>query len=82
MTPGSVESDIEVGIENPAGTLDATVIAHIEKGALSIVTVACRRSAQILLRGHVPLYRASPSLFDALSHLAEHDTLNVPERLV
>jgi len=82
MTPGSVESDIEVGIENPAGTLDATVIARIEKGALSIVTVAYRRSAQILLRGHVPLYRASPSLFDALSHLAEHDTLKVPERLV
>jgi 2-methylaconitate cis-trans-isomerase PrpF len=62
--------DIAVGLENPAGVLDATVVAR-RGGAsgLDIRRAAYRRSAQILLRGHVPLYRASPALAQALLRL-------------
>jgi 2-methylaconitate cis-trans-isomerase PrpF len=59
-------SDIEVSIENPAGRLDATVVAALEDGQVKINSAAYRRSTQILMRGHVPLYQASKELVHAL----------------
>lgn len=65
--PGPAFADIQVAIENPAGLLDTTVVARLQADALQVSSAAYRRSAQILLRGHVPLYRASPHLVAALS---------------
>lgn len=59
---GGEFSDVEVGIENPAGILDATVVARMTGGLPEIRSAAYRRSAQVLLRGHAPLYRASRAL--------------------
>lgn len=66
-SPSHEFSDIEVSIENPAGRLDATVVAALEEGQIHIESAAYRRSAQILMRGHVPLYQASKELVSALS---------------
>lgn len=63
---GNDYADIEVGIENPAGILDATVVARLPGGLPEIASAAYRRSAQLLLRGHVPLYRASDDLVRAV----------------
>lgn len=59
-------ADIEVGIENPAGVLDATVVARLHDGLPDIASAAYRRNAQVLLRGHVPLHRASDALVAAV----------------
>jgi 4-oxalomesaconate tautomerase len=59
-------SEVEVGIENPAGVLDATIDARIVGGSVEISKAAYKRSAQILLAGHVPLYHASAALSEAL----------------
>lgn len=59
---GQQQADIAVGIENPAGVLDTTIVARQGESAIDIVSAAYRRSAQILLRGHMPLYRASADL--------------------
>lgn len=64
--PTSMFADIAVGIENPAGILDATVVARLGDDGLHVQSAAYRRSTQILLRGHVPLYRASAELARAL----------------
>ena len=58
------KTEIGIGIENPAGILGTSIVAHREAATGSIVigSAAYRRSAQILLRGHVPLYQASPAL--------------------
>ena len=69
--PGQEFSEVEVGIENPAGTLEATVVARLVGDQLQIRSAAYRRSTQILLRGHVPLYRASAELVDALRQRAD-----------
>ena len=66
--PMSSFSDIEVSIENPAGKLDTTVSARFDGGQLAIDSAAYRRSTQILMRGHVPLYRASAELIAALGN--------------
>jgi len=66
-SPGHDFLDIEVSIENPAGRLDATVVAALGDGQIAIESAAYRRSAQILVRGHVPLYQASKELVRALS---------------
>ena len=58
--------EIDVGIENPAGVLEATVEARVTATGLDVRKAAYRRSTQILLRGHVPLYRASDALRGAL----------------
>lgn len=63
---GGEFADVEVGIENPAGILDATVVARMAAGLPEIRSAAYRRSAQVLLRGHVPLYRASAALVTAV----------------
>jgi hypothetical protein len=58
--------EVEVGIENPAGVLDATIDARIAAAGVEIRKAAYKRSAQILLAGHVPLYHASAELRKAL----------------
>ncbi|PKU23575.1 PrpF domain-containing protein [Telmatospirillum siberiense] len=62
-----------VGIENPAGVLEATVVARAAKDGLEVRSAAYRRSAQVLLRGQVPLYRASEALKKALLANASND---------
>lgn len=69
-TVGPHETEIAVAIENPAGTLDATIVARQTAAGLAISRAAYRRSTQILLRGHAPLYRASDQLRAALAALA------------
>lgn len=64
---GTELADVEVSIENPAGRLDATVVAALEGGEIKITSAAYRRSAQILMRGYVPLYGASSELASALA---------------
>jgi 4-oxalomesaconate tautomerase len=65
-------ADIGVSIENPAGILDATVVVKHDEDGLHVQSAAYRRSTQILLRGYVPLYRASPQLTDALPAFSPH----------
>lgn len=54
--------EIELGIANPAGMLGTTIVARQAGDAIAIDSAAYRRSAQILLRGHVPLYQPSTAL--------------------
>ena len=61
--------EIDVGIENPAGVLEATIEARLAASGLEVRKAAYRRSTQILLRGHVPLYRASDALQGVLRAL-------------
>jgi 4-oxalomesaconate tautomerase len=63
---GAAFGEVAVGIENPAGVLDATIDARIVDGSVEILKAAYKRSAQILLAGQVPLYHASAELFEAL----------------
>ena len=63
---GAAFADIHVSIENPAGRLDTTVVAALDERQLQIRSAAYRRSTQILMRGHVPLYGASGELQEAL----------------
>lgn len=58
--------EVQIGVENPAGVLDATVEARIGNAGVEIAKAAYKRSAQILLSGHVPLYHASKGLRDRL----------------
>jgi 4-oxalomesaconate tautomerase len=67
---GSTSTEIQVDIENPAGILSATIEGQRIDQATKINRAAYKRSAQILLRGYVPLYRASDELKQALSALA------------
>ena len=64
---GGTFSETKIGIENPAGVLDATIEARMTRAGVEIAKAAYKRSAQILLAGHVPLYHASPALRDALT---------------
>lgn len=64
--PLSSFSDIEVSIENPAGKLDTTVSVRADAGSIDVRAAAYRRSAQILMRGYVPIYRASVQLIEAM----------------
>ena len=63
---GAGFAEVKVGIENPAGVLDALIDARISTLGVEIAKAAYKRSAQILLAGHVPLYHTSPALRDAL----------------
>ena len=69
--PGREFSEIGVRIENPAGILDAAVEVRLADGALEVRSAAYRRSTQILLRGHMPLVRASAALREALLRRAD-----------
>lgn len=66
LAVGATFGDIRVSIDNPAGMLDATIVCRLTDGQLDIRSAAYRRSTQILLRGHMPLYGASPALTAAL----------------
>jgi 2-methylaconitate cis-trans-isomerase PrpF len=63
---GAAFGEIDVGIENPAGVLEATIEARGTPSEIEVRKAAYRRSTQILLRGHVPLYRASEGLREAV----------------
>jgi hypothetical protein len=63
---GAAFTEVDVGIENPAGVLEATIEARLAPSGLEVRKAAYRRNTQILLRGHVPLYRASDALRGAL----------------
>ena len=63
---GAAFAEVDVGIENPAGVLEATIEARLASSGLEVRKAAYRRSTQILLRGSVPLYRASDALRGAL----------------
>jgi 2-methylaconitate cis-trans-isomerase PrpF len=51
-----------VGMSNPAGILRARIGASTGTGSIRITSVAYERSTQIFLRGHFPIYNASPAL--------------------
>jgi hypothetical protein len=72
---GTEPSEIQVDIENPAGVLSATIGGRHANGATIIDRAAYKRSAQILLRGYVPLYRASSELKKALEAIARNPAL-------
>jgi len=59
-------SEVQVAIENPSGTLDTTVRVQKSGDWPAISMASYRRSAQVLLRGYVPLYKASAALKSAL----------------
>ncbi len=59
---GKASAEHAVGIGNPAGALEARITGHARAGAIDIQAVSYVRNAQILLRGHTPLYNASPDL--------------------
>ena len=67
---GSEPSEVQVDIENPAGILSATIEGWQAGNETKITRAAYKRSAQILARGYVPVYRASPGLRQALSDAA------------
>lgn len=67
---GATTSEIQVDIENPAGILSATIEGQRTNTETRITRAAYKRSAQILLRGYVPVYRASAALKQALSEAA------------
>lgn len=73
-----VQGEVKVDIENPAGILSTTVVASMEGQALRIASAAYQRSAQVLLKGHVPLYAASPALRQALARHAGQGSECVP----
>jgi 2-methylaconitate cis-trans-isomerase PrpF len=77
---GATPSEIAVDIENPAGILSATIGGSHANGETRITRAAYKRSAQILLRGHVPVYRASAALKDALSEAANASKERLPTK--
>ena len=76
LIPGTVAHDVaagleslgpepaehEVGIGNPAGVLRAVIHGSSEGGEIAISSASYMRSAQILIRGHTPIYHASAEL--------------------
>ena len=76
LIPGTVAHDVaeglealgrnpeehEVGIGNPAGVLRAVIRGASEGGKIAISSASYMRSAQILIRGHTPIYHASSRL--------------------
>lgn len=67
---GASATEIRVDIENPAGVLSATIEGQQVGRETKIGRAAYKRSAQILVRGYVPLYRASAALKQALGNVA------------
>ena len=59
---GPVEQAHIIAMRNPAGILRASISAAATPDGTTIGSVAYERSAQIFLRGHFPLYEASPEL--------------------
>ncbi len=71
-------SEVRVDIENPAGILSATIVARRNDQATTIERAAYKRSAQILLAGYAPLYRASNALKSALGEIASRNVRSLP----
>ncbi len=67
-TLGAEPAEHSVGIGNPAGVLEARIAGCERAAGPDIAAASYMRSAQILLRGHTPLYNASPQL---LAHYRE-----------
>jgi 2-methylaconitate cis-trans-isomerase PrpF len=59
---GSAQKEIVVAMRNPAGVLRARVTGATNGSTVTIPSAAYERSAQIFLRGHFPVYGASPAL--------------------
>lgn len=78
---GPESSEIEVHIENPAGILSATIAGRRTEDATLIERAAYKRSAQVLLRGFAPVYRASAALRNALAEIAAAPALSVESDL-
>jgi 2-methylaconitate cis-trans-isomerase PrpF len=72
---GTAPSEIQVDIENPAGILSATIGGSRVGDTTTIDRAAYKRSAQVLLRGYAPLYRASADLKKALAAIAADKAL-------
>ena len=64
---GPDAATFDIALENPAGLLATRIQAVQRDGRVQIRQAAYRRSAQLLLRGNFPLYRASPGLRAALA---------------
>jgi 2-methylaconitate cis-trans-isomerase PrpF len=64
---GPDEQDHVIRMANPAALLKATITGSMRDGDISIPSAAYERSTQILLRGHTPIYNASPKLLDSYS---------------
>lgn len=71
---GAAPTEIQVDIENPAGILSATIEGQQTNQETKISRAAYKRSAQILVRGYVPVYRASAALKQALAEIASGST--------
>ena len=56
---------------NPAGLLKSTINGSMKDGVDNIPSAAYERSTQILLRGHTPIYNASPELLAAYNDKAD-----------
>ena len=72
---GAAPTEIQVDIENPAGILSATIEGQQTYQETKISRAAYKRSAQILVRGYVPVYRASAALKQALAEIASGSTV-------
>ena len=59
-------SESSVAVENPAGVLNAAIVARMTDSGLGVRSAAFRLSAQVLLHGYVPPYCASIALHNAL----------------
>lgn len=59
---GPEEADHVVLMANPAGLLKATIVGSNRDGEIAMPSAAYERSTQVLLRGHTPIYNASPEL--------------------
>ena len=73
-------SEVQVDIENPAGILSATIEGTQTNSETKITRAAYKRSAQILARGYVPVYRASPALKQALAEAAADHEISLIKR--
>jgi len=60
-----------VRMANPAGLLKATIAGSMRDGDIAMPSAAYERSTQVLLRGHTPIYNASPALLAAYREIAE-----------
>jgi len=67
---GAAPTEVQVDIENPAGILSATIEGQQIGDVTKINRAAYKRSAQVLLRGYMPIYRASAALKQALKEAA------------
>ncbi len=59
---GADERTTVVQMRNPAGVLRARIAASMHADGMRISSAAYERSSQIFLRGHFPIYNASPAL--------------------